>query len=32
MLGVTSGTAEEFYGRCLANAQVLEGAARRRAG
>jgi hypothetical protein len=30
MLGVTSGTAEEFYGRCLANAQVLEGAARRR--
>lgn len=30
MLGVTSGTAEEFYGRCLANAQVLEKAARRR--
>jgi hypothetical protein len=31
MLGVTSGTAEEFYSRCLANAQVLEGAARQRA-
>lgn len=30
MLGVTSGTAEEFYGRCLANAQVLDSAARRR--
>lgn len=30
MLGVTSGTAEEFYSRCLANAQVLEDAARRR--
>jgi hypothetical protein len=30
MLGVTSGTAEEFYGRCLANAQVLEDVARRR--
>ena len=32
MLGVSSGTAEEFYSRCLANAQVLENAARRRAG
>lgn len=31
MLGVSSGTAEEFYSRCLANAQVLEHAARRRA-
>lgn len=31
MLGITSGTAEEFYSRCLANAQVLESAARQRA-
>lgn len=31
MLGVDSGTAEEFYSRCLANAQLLEGAARQRA-
>lgn len=31
MLGVTSGTAEEFYGRCLANAQTLGNAAQRRA-
>jgi hypothetical protein len=31
MLGVTSGTAEEFYGRCLANAQTLGTAAQRRA-
>lgn len=31
MLGVTSGTAEEFYSRCLANAQALESAARQRA-
>lgn len=30
MLGVTSGTAEEFYSRCIANAQTLEGAARER--
>jgi hypothetical protein len=28
MLGVEKGTAEEFYSRCLANAQVLEQAAR----
>jgi hypothetical protein len=27
MLGVSEGTAEEFYGRCLANAQILESAA-----
>lgn len=32
MLGVSSGTAEEFYSRCLANAQILEGAARQRLG
>ncbi len=32
MLGVSSGTAEEFYSRCLANAQILEGAARQRVG
>lgn len=31
MLGVESGTAEEFYSRCLANAQHLEAAARQRA-
>lgn len=31
MLGVDSGTAEEFYSRCLANAQRLEAAARERA-
>lgn len=31
MLGVDSGTAEEFYTRCLANAQHLEAAARQRA-
>lgn len=31
MLGVDSGTAEEFYTRCLANSQHLEAAARQRA-
>ena len=30
MLGIDKGTAEEFYSRCLVNAQVLEDAARRR--
>lgn len=30
MLGIEKGTAEEFYSRCLANAQTLESAARRR--